>query len=263
MSQRPGRNFSQADLISTLHIFFLLDNSGSMDGKPLQTLNEAMENVLRALAAEAKKKGVRMKAHLLAFSSGVQWLCGSTAEKGVDIENVRWQNLDSESTTDTAAALMSLLPGLSTDLLGPRTFTPVVILISDGYSDNREATKEAIRQLTARQNVFRIAIGVDGYNCAEFNDFVSHGVVHTVDRLGNAKDSRLQGLIFPVHNAAQLAPVVANVSVCSMLSSLTAARQAASGADRGAEKIEILMPEDLSAPPRRRHVDLNDAGWLK
>lgn len=261
MNQRPTRNYSDADLINTLHIFFLLDISGSMSGKRLQTLNEAMDNVLRVLAVEARKAGVKMMAHLLAFSSGVKWLCGSSAEKGVNIESVRWQDLDSESTTDTAAALQAILPGLSRSYLGERAFTPVVILISDGFSDDRAATQEAIRQLTQCQKVFRIAVGVDGYNCDELNDFVSQGVVRTVDSLGNTLSSRLQGLVFPVHNAAQLAPVVANVSISSMLSSCTAAKQAARG--RGEERIEIRMPADLNGMPRRRHIDLNDAGWLK
>lgn len=257
--QRTRRNLSEANFTNAIHMFFLLDNSGSMAGKNLQALNEAMENLIRSLAAESRKQGVLILMHILSFSGAVRWLCGTTCDRGVSVHDIRWTDLTDEYNTDTAAAIEAIRPGLNRDKLGYRTYKPIVVLISDGHSDDRQKTRKAIEELVDTQLMFRIAIGVDGYNAEELQDFVSTGIVKTVDTWQNEISRSEQGLIFPVQNATQLAPVITNVSICTLLSSIHAGMR--THHSDGEDRIEIEMPaaNARSAQP----LDLDSSGWLK
>lgn len=257
--QRTRRNLSEANFTNAIHMFFLLDNSGSMAGKNLQALNEAMENLIRSLAAESRKQGVLILMHILSFSGAVRWLCGTTCDRGVSVHDIRWRDLTDEYNTDTAAAIEAIRPGLNRDKLGYRTYKPIVVLISDGHSDDRQKTRKAIEELVDTQLMFRIAIGVDGYNAEELQDFVSTGIVKTVDTWQNEISRSEQGLIFPVQNATQLAPIITNVSICTLLSSIHAGMR--THHSDGEDRIEIEMPaaNARSAQP----LDLDSSGWLK
>ena len=73
---------------------------------------------------------------------------------------------------------------MHTKYLGPSNYHPIVILISDGRSDSRPDTQQAIEKLrdalsggkpNKRDKVWRFAIGVEGYDEAELRDFASTG----------------------------------------------------------------------------------------
>ena len=112
-----------------VHLFFILDNSGSMGGTPIQTLNEAMETVFPALVNVANSKEVTAFFHVLAYNTDIHWLCGSTAEQGVPMDQFHWHEISAGGRTNTAGAIRAILPGLSQRLLGHKTFRPVIILI--------------------------------------------------------------------------------------------------------------------------------------
>ena len=152
-----------------VHLFFILDNSGSMGGTPIQTLNEAMETVFPALVNVANSKEVTAFFHVLAYNTDIHWLCGSTAEQGVPMDQFHWHEISAGGRTNTAGAIRAILPGLSQRLLGHKTFRPVIILITDGESDSFAETKAAIQELDEamlHRLISRIVVGemkkVDG-----------------------------------------------------------------------------------------------------
>lgn len=223
-----------ADVPDKIHLFFLLDNSGSMSGTAIQTLNEAMVNTLHEIKNEADRREITAMIHILSFNSSISWLCGTTAEEGVIVENIVWNDIGATGGTNTAGAISSILSGLSERFLGHHAYRPIIILITDGYSDNRSNTQSAIQELNKRQKTINIAVGVSGYNPDELDDFASEGTIVYKDGLGNELNTENGKFIFPVDNAAQLAQIIADVSVSSLISSaLNANQQVVSGTDTG------------------------------
>jgi len=241
MSILNGIDLSQATVSDVIHMFFLLDNSTSMMGAPIQTLNEAMVNVLSEVAVTAMKKEVKAMIHVLSFSGGVRWLCGTTAEQGAEAGSIVWNDINVEGNTNTAQAIRSVLPGLSRRLLGHYAYRPIIVLVTDGYSDDRNETLAAIEELNKKQKTIRIAVGVSGYKADELDDFASTGTVKKTDDLGNETDSSAQKLIFPVDRAEELAGVITDVAVSSLISSVLT-RQPEQGEGEQAED----KPEDIT-----------------
>ncbi|MDO4355956.1 MAG: vWA domain-containing protein [Clostridia bacterium] len=260
-----GMDLRDATVRDVIHMFFLLDNSGSMGGAPIQTLNEAMVNVLSEVAATAMKKEVTVMVHALSFSGGVRWLCGTTAEHGVDAANIVWNDITTEGNTNTALAIRSILPGLSRRLLGHYAYRPIIVLITDAYSDNRNETMAAIDELINRQKTIRVAVGVSGYKADELNDFASTGTVKKMDDLGNEEASTEQKLIFPVDQAEELAGVITDVAVSSLISSMIT-KQVEHG--ETPEKLKEENPEDIvitltpHAPTADEEEDGDDKSWI-
>ena len=204
-----------------IHVFFLLDNSGSMTGARIHTLNETMRSLIPAMVSVAESRCVILLFHALCFNTGFHWLFGSTAEEGVPMDEFHWHEIDAGGTTCTADAIRAVLPGLSRRLLGRRTFRPIVILLTDGYSNDRKATMAAIEELNGRKRTTRIAIGVGQYDTVELDAFASTGNVVTRDPL-NAEAGSItrQNLVFSVTEASQIASVLTAASLSSLVDTL-------------------------------------------
>ena len=58
-----------------LHVFYVLDTSGSMQGQPIQRLNRAMEETTQALKQLAYHNGdAKVKIAVMEFNSVVRWM---------------------------------------------------------------------------------------------------------------------------------------------------------------------------------------------
>lgn len=228
-------NRARATIADEVHLFFILDNSGSMGGTPIQTLNEAMETVFPALVNVANSKEVTAFFHVLAYNTDIHWLCGSTAEQGVPMDQFHWHEISAGGRTNTAGAIRAILPGLSQRMLGHKTFRPVIILITDGESDSFAETKAAIAELNSKQKTTRIAIGVQGYNPSELEEFASSGKVIEMDEFGDpVNDPVMQKLIFPVTDATRIAGVIKAAAVSSLIDSVTN--------PEGGDDVDIVVP---------------------
>ena len=226
----PGKELTMSDFLNRreavvedeVHLFFILDNSGSMGGTPIQTLNEAMETVFPALVNVANSKEVTAFFHVLAYNTDIHWLCGSTAEEGIPMDQFHWHEIGAGGRTNTAGAIRAILPGLSQKYLGHKTYRPVIILITDGESDSFVETKAAIQELDQKQKTTRIAIGVQGYNPQELEEFASTGKVVEIDAFGDqVNDPVEQKLIFPVADAQRIAGIIKSAAVSSLIDSVT------------------------------------------
>ena len=132
-----------------LHVFYILDTSGSMDGTKISTLNRAMEESTQALADVAKSNGdAKLKIAVMEFNSGCKWVTSNGPE---DLEeDFFWDPLKAGGLTDIGAALKELNTKLSRKaFLNSMTgaLMPIIIFMTDGYAtDNYENALEEIRK---------------------------------------------------------------------------------------------------------------------
>ena len=201
---------------SRWNVVFLLDTSNSMalesgGHRRIDQLNAVMPMVLRALRDRAAEKEVELFVRIIAFNSLASWIMGS-AERGIPVEDAcnNWKDLSTEGGTDTAAAIRLACTAMHTKYLGTRNYHPVVILVTDGNSDNRTDTQKAIEELrnamsgdnpNKRDKVWRFAIGVEVYNETELKDFAMTGTME--DEFGNELPN--EPMIFRMDKATEIA----------------------------------------------------------
>ena len=202
-----------------LNLALLLDNSYSMVNGRIGQLNSAIPTVKNSLIKVAKENNVDLKLRIIAFSDDAKWIVG-TPEEGVDIEAVTWKDLSVVGGTATNKAIREINKSLSKKPLGAHALPPVVILVTDGncnredHADYLKAIEEMKKKLagnTGKEKVTRIAIGVEGYNRKELEEFAS---------IGRIADEEVP-LIFDVDKATDLGKVINWVAVTSILSSIT------------------------------------------
>jgi len=163
-----------------LHFFWIVDGSGSMTGRKIATLNQAIREVLpdiQKITANHPEVQVWMRA--IKFSNEAEWHVGPQA---VELENFVWSELATQGCTGTAQAIRLLAGELDIEKMPPRGFPPVCILISDGFcTDANEIYDEALAALEAmpwgrRAVRLAIAIGSDEseYDEQQLLKFVNH-----------------------------------------------------------------------------------------
>lgn len=132
-----------------LHVFYVLDTSGSMEGAKISELNHAMEECTEALRKLAKNNGdAKLKIAVLEFNSGCRWITSNGAE---DLEeDFEYEYLKAGGLTDIGAALKELNSKLSRHaFLNSMTgaLMPVIIFMTDGYAtDDYAIALEEIRK---------------------------------------------------------------------------------------------------------------------
>lgn len=229
----------------TLNVIFLLDNSYSMKDSRLMQLNSAMPNVLERMKEIAEDENVNVKIRIISFSDRAKWEVGQI-ESGEDVEDVIWEDLRPLGGTNTSEAIYEACKSLKKTYLGHRALHPVVILVTDGESNEPQKTLEAISELKKKlaggkdkEKVTRIAIGVEEYSEPELNAFASMGhIIHT-----DGTESNDVPLVFKVDDAEELSRYINCAAVSSMYSSITG------DADSG-----IVIEEEDS--------DNDDKGWV-
>lgn len=205
-----------------LNIIFLLDHSGSMGGARIAQLNHAMPDALLEMQKVATEEEAEVAVRVVAFGSTAKWYVGN-AEKGVDIGEIsgNWKELSAMGSTDTAGAIDLALTSLKTQYLGTRNYHPVVVLVTDGRSDDPEKTQKSIDKLkvamagsTGKEKIIRIAIGVQDYYEPELKAFASTGTVDGVEGTP---------LVFKVDNVEQLSQCLKGIAVSSLYSAVNGA----------------------------------------
>ena len=145
----PNTNSLTESPRKELHVFYVLDTSGSMEGQKISALNHAMEECTEALKTLAKNNGdAKLKIAVMEFNSGCKWMTTNGPE---DLEeDFEYEYLEAGGLTDIGAALNELNSKLSrhaflTSMTG--AFMPVIIFMTDGYAtDNYEKALEQIRK---------------------------------------------------------------------------------------------------------------------
>lgn len=202
-----------------LNLILLLDNSYSMVNGRIAQLNSAIPTLKNSLMKVADSECVDLKVRIIAFSDEAVWKVG-TIEQAEDITSVTWRDLDVVGGTSTPKAIREANKALRKKYLGAHALKPVVILVTDGncnldehadYLDAIDEMKKSLSGNTGKEKVTRIAIGVEGYNRDELEEFASVGII----------SDQQQPLIFEVDKATDLGKVINWVTVTSMVSSIT------------------------------------------
>lgn len=131
-----------------LHVFYVLDTSGSMSGAAISALNHCMEETTAALATLAKNNGdAKLKMAVMKFHSKSEWITKNGPES---LEDFVWDYLEAGGLTVMGDALKELDSKLSRHaFLNSMTgaLMPVIIFMTDGYAtDDYEGALEQIRK---------------------------------------------------------------------------------------------------------------------
>lgn len=117
----------------TMHLFFVVDTSGSMRGEKIGAVNDAIRNVLPIVRDISNDKpDAEIKVAALNFSDGCEWLC-SEAKNAEDFE---WIDQTAAGGTDLGEACRNIEKVLHQKNgwmgSGSGSYAPVFILLSDG-----------------------------------------------------------------------------------------------------------------------------------
>lgn len=131
-----------------LHVFYVLDTSGSMQGAKISALNHAMEECTDALTELAKSNGdAKLKIAVMEFNTTCRWVTPYGPEA---LEDFEWDYLKEGGITNIGEALEELNNKLSRhEFLKSMTgaLMPVIIFMTDGYAtDDYEKALGKIRQ---------------------------------------------------------------------------------------------------------------------
>ncbi|HLL53628.1 MAG TPA: VWA domain-containing protein [Myxococcaceae bacterium] len=141
-----------------LHFIFLADCSTSMQGKKIQSLNQAIREAIphmRDVAAQNPNAQVLVRA--IRFSDGAQWhLSQPTA-----VDTFEWTDLTASGQTSMGEALTLAAEALNLQQMGERALPPVLLLISDGQpTDAFKQGLDALLQQGWGKKSVRIAIAI-------------------------------------------------------------------------------------------------------
>lgn len=170
-----------------LHVFYVLDTSGSMDGTPISMLNRAMEETTQALKEVAKSNGdAKLKIAALEFNTSCKWVTSNGPE---DLEeDFIWDPRKAGGLTDIGAALNELNTKLSRKaFLNSMTgaLMPIIIFMTDGFAtDNYEKALETIRRNRWFQHGTKIGFAIgDNPDLKMISSVVgnSEAVIRTTD----------------------------------------------------------------------------------
>lgn len=149
-----------------MHIFFVLDTSGSMSGDKIDALNTAMEETVQVLSEEAANHGdAKLKIAVMEYNTGCKWVTPNGAE---DLDGTFiWDRLTAGGLTSMGDALEELNSKLSRNgFLNSMTgaLMPVIVFMTDGYpTQDYLKALEKIRQNKWFQRCVKIgfALGDD------------------------------------------------------------------------------------------------------
>lgn len=153
-------------------MFFLIDASGSMTGKNIAAVNDAMREVIPDIKDISDNNAdANIKLAVMSFSSGTNW---ETPEP-VELDSYHWSDLSAGGVTDMGEAFKELSSKLDRnaflqDPIGVKA--PVIIMLSDGEpTDDYKSGLRELQQNKWFKKSIKIALGVDDANMDVLSDF--------------------------------------------------------------------------------------------
>ena len=154
-----------------LHVFYVLDTSGSMSGAPIAALNDAMRDTVAELADISQSSNdAGLKIAVMSFDSQIAWVTRGT--NGLeDAEDFEWVDLSAAGLTSLGAALTELNKKLSRNEMMASTMgnkIPVIIFMSDGCpTDTWAPALEELQKNKWFSAATKIAFALgDGADCS-------------------------------------------------------------------------------------------------
>ena len=145
----------------TMTLFFLTDTSGSMEGKKIGALNDAISNILPMIGEISNTNpDAEIKVAALEFSSGTAWLY----DEPKNAEDFIWQDQQASGLTCLGEACEQLEKVLHRDgfMSSPSgSYAPAIILLSDGgATDDYDKGIEKLKTNNWFKAAIKIAIAI-------------------------------------------------------------------------------------------------------
>jgi uncharacterized protein YegL len=153
-SNRPGGELGKRPL----QFIWLVDCSGSMQGKKIESLNFAIRECIKPMQDVADENPhAKVLVRAIKFSDSAQW----HISQPTDVHDFKWNDLNAEGVTDMGHALREVAKALDVKNMPDRGLPPVLVLLSDGQptDDFNEGLKALMDQPWGKRAV-RIAIAI-------------------------------------------------------------------------------------------------------
>jgi uncharacterized protein YegL len=154
MSDTPGGAIAKRPL----QFIYLVDCSGSMIGRKIETLNLALRESISPMCAVADENpNAQVFVRVIKFSDGAQWHVSQPTE----IHSFRWSDLDADGVTDMGKALELAAEALRVDNMPDRGLPPVLVLLTDGQpTDDFNAGLRLLIEQPWGKRAVRIGVGI-------------------------------------------------------------------------------------------------------
>lgn len=170
-------------------LFFIVDASGSMYGKKIGAVNNAIEEVLPTIRDISDSNAdAEIKVAILEFNTDVKWITPGPTPA----EDLVWADINAGGLTALGAACEELNRKLSRDAFMSEvvgSYAPVLFLLSDGApTDNFVAGLNALKQNNWYKAAMKVAIAIgndaDKDMLAQFTGSIESVItVHTPEEL--------------------------------------------------------------------------------
>lgn len=182
MSNRPGGALATRPL----QFIWIVDCSGSMQGKKIESLNFAIREAIPAMQEVARENpNAQVLMRAVRFSDGARWHVAQAAE----VQDFKWPDLSADGVTDLGKALDLVAEALHIENMPTRGLPPVLVLISDGQPTDNYA--KGLANLLAQPwgvKAVRIAIAIgDDADLDVMQKFIGNPEVKPL-RADNARD---------------------------------------------------------------------------
>ena len=153
--------FEEGIIQKELHIFYLLDVSGSMDGAPIAALNDAMRDTIFAMTDIRAEAAIKIA--VMTYANEAKWItCGKNNLENV--EDFEWSDVEAGGMTYLGSALDLLKSGLSRNTMmasATGNKVPIIIFMTDGFpNDDWESALNEIRQNKWFSTAIKIGIAL-------------------------------------------------------------------------------------------------------
>lgn len=157
MPERPGGALAKRPL----QFIWIVDCSGSMQGKKIESLNLAIKESIKPMQDVADDNpNAEVLIRVITFSDGAQWHVSQPTE----IHSFKWTDLNAGGVTDMGKALTMVGDALKMEKMPSSGLPPVLILVSDGQptDDFNVGLKAVLDQPWGKRAVrIGVAIGED------------------------------------------------------------------------------------------------------
>jgi uncharacterized protein YegL len=142
-----------------LHFIWIADCSGSMAGRKIQTLNQAIREAIPEMQKVADgNPNAEVLVRAVKFATGAQWHISQPTK----VNDFRWPDLTADGLTDMGQAMRLVADALKVSAMGEHGLPPVLVLLSDGQpTDDFSGGLKALMAENWARKAVRIAIAIE------------------------------------------------------------------------------------------------------
>ena len=224
-------------------LFFLVDQSGSMDGKKMGAVNTAVREVIPDL----KKIGgadVDLKVAVLMFSSGCKWMHASGP---ISVDDFVWNNIEAGGTTDLGNACLELNDKMSRSKFLNRpsgSVAPAIFLMSDGSAtDEYNGGLAQLQKNNWYKHAIKIAVAIG-----------DDAEIHELAKFTGSKEA-----VITVHTPEALKKMIKFVSITSaQIGSQSQSSNTQTKQENMIQQVQDFVHSDPSLDPNNVSTDAGD-----